>query len=194
MFTITNPQIILDFWFGTPDSPEYGKPRPEWFRKDPDFDSAIAAQFLPIYAQAAQGKLQPWQAKPHSCLALLIVLDQFPRNLFRGLPEAFATDEQACEITKNAIAQQFDQAVLPIQRWFFYLPLEHSENLANQARSLELFQSLATDPDSQSAIDYAQKHYDVIAQFGRFPHRNAILGRESTPAELAFLAQPGSTF
>lgn len=191
---MTDPQTILDFWFGTPDSLEYGKPRPEWFRKDPDFDGAIAAQFLPIYAQAAQGKLSAWQVEPHSCLALLIVLDQFPRNLFRDLPTAFATDEQACTIAKGAIAQQFDQAVLPVQRWFFYLPLEHSENLANQAQSVLLYQTLADDPDSKSAIAYAQKHYDVIAQFGRFPHRNAILGRESTPAELAFLAQPGSTF
>lgn len=143
---------------------------------------------------AARDELEEWTTQPLGCLALIILLDQFPRNMFRGTPQAFATDPLALAVAQHTIAQGWDQQMLPVQRWFIYLPFEHSEDLACQQRSLELWQQLASDSESQSAIAYAQKHYDVIQQFGRFPHRNAILGRMSTPKEEAFLQRPGSAF
>lgn len=185
---------ILSFWFGSPDDRSFGKPHKAWFTKDLEFDRSIRSQFLNDYEKAARGELNPWKEAPHSCLALILLLDQFPRNLFRGFPQAFATDAQALEIAQWAIAHQFDRVLLPVQRWFLYLPFEHCENLAEQRRSVTLFQQLQDDPDSASTIDYAIRHYQVIERFGRFPHRNAILGRESTPEEVAFLQEPGSSF
>ncbi len=187
-------QSVLDFWFREHDHPEYGKPRQEWFVKNPVFDQQVQLYLGDRHHQAKAGQLDAWQKNPFGCLALIILLDQVPRNLFRHSPQAFATDDQALNLAKAAIAQQFDQPLLPVQRWFMYLPFEHSENLEDQRQSLELFSRLKDDPDSASTIEYAQKHYDVIATFGRFPHRNKILGRASTPAEIHFLKQPGSTF
>ncbi len=185
---------ILAFWFGAPDSSTYGQERKAWFIKNPTFDQEISDRFLPTYQQAAAGALDAWQDFPLSCLALLIVLDQFPRNLFRRDPRAFATDEKAVAIAQSAISQGFDQQLLPVQRWFMYLPFEHSENLEDQNQAVALFEQLRSDPQSQSPIEYAYRHRDVIQRFGRFPHRNATLGRASTPEELEFLQQPGSTF
>ncbi|MEN9225716.1 MAG: DUF924 family protein [Thermostichus sp. HHBFW_bins_43] len=188
------PEEILRFWFGDPAEPEYGQPRPEWFKKDPAFDRRIENLFLPLYEQAAAGQLEPWQGSPSTCLALIVVLDQFPRNMFRNTPRAFATDPLALRAARQAVAQGFDRQLLPVQRWFVYLPFEHSENLADQQQSLQLFRQLESDPASHNAIDYARRHLEIIEQFGRFPHRNAILGRPSTPEELEFLQQPGSSF
>lgn len=188
------PQAVLDFWFGPPDSPEFGQQRSQWFRKAPDFDREIRDRFEPLYRRGAAGELDDWQTAPESCLALLLLLDQFPRNLYRGRPQAFATDDRARAAADRALSAGFDRRLLPVQRWFVYLPFEHSENWADQARSLELFATLKDDPASASAIDYARRHAEVIARFGRFPHRNAILGRESTPEEREFLQQPGSSF
>ncbi len=192
--TLPRAEAILDFWFGRPDDPDYGQPKKYWFIKDPAFDEAIREQFLADYQQAAEGRLNDWQAIPQTCLALLILLDQFPRNLFRGTPQMFATDAHARAVAHHAVEQGFDRLLLPVQRWFVYLPFEHSEDLADQERSIALFAQLADHPDSAMAIDYAQRHHVVIQQFGRFPHRNAILGRDSTPAETEFLQQPGSSF
>ena len=185
---------ILTFWFGEPDHPEYGKPRTVWFMKNPAFDEEIRNRFLSTYELAATNQLDFWQETPKSCLALIITLDQFPRNLFRGQPQAFATDEKALSLAKYAVEQGFDQQLLPIERGFIYLPFEHSENLADQYRCVELFQQLTDDPDLQSMIDYAFRHLAIIQRFGRFPHRNQILNRPSTPEELEFLQQPNSSF
>ncbi|MCF2972189.1 DUF924 domain-containing protein [Synechococcus sp. Nb3U1] len=190
----TTPEEILKFWFGDPTGSEYGQSRPEWFKKDPEFDRTIEEQFLPVYEQAAAGQLESWQGSPSTCLALILVLDQFPRNMFRDTPRAFATDPLALQAARQAVTQGFDRQLLPVQRWFVYLPFEHSEDLADQQRSMELFGQLQSDPASQSAIDYARRHLEIIKRFGRFPHRNTILGRPSTPAELEFLQQPGSSF
>ena len=190
-------EAVLHFWFGDPKAPkgEYGHQRRCWFQKDSDFDETIRRKFWTIFEQAAAGQLYPWQDQPRSCLALVVLLDQFPRNLFRGDPRSFATDSQALEISEHALARQYDQQVLPVERLFFYLPLEHSENLAHQHRSVALFEVLARhSPEFKSTLDYAYRHRDVIAQYDRFPHRNAILGRESTVDEAAFLKQPGSRF
>lgn len=185
---------VLQFWFGDPTDKTYGRPRTEWFQKNVDFDREIRSRFLWLHSQAMQGQLGAWLADPLSGLALVIVLDQFSRNMFRNTPQAFAADFYALAIAQTALEQGFDQALLPVQRWFYYLPFEHSEVLAHQARSLQLHEQLRDDPASQSTIDYARRHHEVIARFGRFPHRNPVLGRISTPEEEAFLQQPGSSF
>jgi uncharacterized protein (DUF924 family) len=185
---------ILDFWFGNPDEEDYGKPRKIWFIKNLEFDKEVRSRFLPIYQQAATGKLDDWKESPLGCLALIILLDQFPRNMFRGQPQAFATDSQALAYAKHAVAQGFDKELLPIQRQFIYLPFEHSENLRDQHQCIELFSTLIDYPECVSGVDYAHRHFQVIERFGRFPHRNEVLGRESTSEEVEFLKQPGSSF
>ncbi len=188
---------ILKFWFGDPAKPEdgYGQQRRSWFQKDPSFDQAIRDRFLDTYFIARQGHYDPWAETPRGALALILLLDQFPRNMFRSTPESFAGDAQALAVAQFAIAHQFDQALIPVERMFMYLPLEHSENLSHQQQCVALFEALVQDePALQSTLDYAQRHRDVIALFGRFPHRNEILGRKSTPVEIAFLQQPGSRF
>lgn len=190
-------EAVLRFWFGDPDDPgsEYGQQRRVWFKKDPAFDDTIRRQFLTDYEKASTGALATWRQEPRSCLALVILLDQFPRNLFRGEARSFASDRAARDTANYALTQGYDQQVLPVERIFFYLPLEHSENLADQERSVELVRSLhATHPGFESSLDYALRHRDVIQRFGRFPHRNEILGRETTSEEAEFLRQPGSRF
>jgi len=185
---------ILDFWFGKPDEADYGKPRKVWFTKNPEFDQEVRSRFLIDYQQAAAGHLDDWKASPLGCLALIILLDQFPRNMFRGQPQTFATDPQALAYAHHTVAQGFDKELLPIQRCFVYLPFEHSENLAHQRQAIELFSTLKDYPECASGVDYAHRHLKVIERFGRFPHRNEILGRETTPEEAEFLKQPGSSF
>ncbi|MBE0612356.1 MAG: DUF924 domain-containing protein [Burkholderiales bacterium] len=187
-------QEVLDFWFGPTGSSEYGRSREAWFKKSDAFDEEIRARFLDLHEQAAGGRIETWAAAPLSLLALIVVLDQFPRNLFRGTSRAFATDAQALAAAQSAVARGFDRELAPVQRWFVYLPFEHAEDLAMQRRCLELFEDLRSDPDSAGTIDYARRHFEIIARFGRFPHRNAILGRVSTPEEVEFLKQPGSGF
>ena len=136
-----------------------------------------------------RGGLDRWRSTPLASLALIVVLDQFPRNMFRGTARAFATDALALSAAKSALAGAFDRPLLRHERTFIYLPFEHAEDHETQRRSLALFQ--AGDPDN---MEYARRHYEIIARFGRFPHRNAVLGRESTPKEIEFLKQPGSSF
>lgn len=197
---IASARDILNFWFGEPGEPDYGKQRKAWFIKNPAFDAEIGDRFSPMVEAAAAGKLQSWKADSDSCLALLLLLDQFPRNLYRGSAQAFATDDEAVAVADHGILQGFDryrtneQARPTVQRWFFYLPFEHSEKLGDQERSVALFEQLLGDGDSKSTIDYAYRHREVIQRFGRFPHRNQALGRQNTSAEAAFLQQPGSSF
>lgn len=194
MMTSKDAIEILEFWFGHPQAADYGRFRSVWFQKDAGFDQLLRDRFFSLYEQAASGLLEPWREDAQSCLALIILLDQLPRNLFRNTPRAFATDSQALATAKYAIAQGYDQLLLPVQRWFIYLPFEHSESKEEQARSLQLWEQLRGDPESVSAIDFARRHAEVIQRFGRFPHRNQILGRSSTAKELEFLKQPGSSF
>ena len=185
---------IVEFWFGAPGSPERGVPRKAWFEKSAEFDAAIRERFAALLDAAAAGRLATWTRTPLAALALVIVLDQFPRNMFRGSPRAFATDHLALAIAGRLVDREFDAAYLVVERAFAYLPFEHAEDRAMQQRSVELFAGLPPDPVRASYQDYARRHYDIIARFGRFPHRNDILGRASTPDEVAFLAQPGSGF
>lgn len=189
------PEDVLAFWFGRPADTDYGQPRAAWFRKDPAFDAAIRGRFLPTVEAALVGGLADWATTPAGALALLLVLDQFPRNLFRGEARAFAGDPQALALATTVVDRGWDAGLLPVQRAFVYLPFEHSEVLADQDRSVALFAALAAaHPAAAGYLDYAHRHRDVIVRFGRFPHRNAALGRPSTPGETAYLALPGSGF
>ncbi len=185
---------VLDFWFGRSNSPEFGKVQNKWFEKNTDFDTEVRANFLPQYELATSGQLDSWQDSPQNCLALIILLDQFGRNMFRETAQAFATDSKALAAAQHAVNNNFDSQLLTVQKWFIYLPFEHSENLEHQQKSVELFRQLSGEPDSGSVIDFAVRHFKIIERFGRFPHRNQILGRETTPEEAEFLKQPGSGF
>lgn len=176
-------QSVLEFWFGE-------LKRADWFRKDEAIDAAIQSRFRSTYDAAAAAGVEALLATPETALAAILALDQFSRNIFRGAPRAFATDEAAREIADRAITLGFDAATAPDRRVFFYLPFEHSERLADQERAVALISALGDDEYTR----YAHAHADVIRRFGRFPHRNASLGRASTPQELAYLAEPGSGF
>jgi uncharacterized protein (DUF924 family) len=158
----------------------------KWFRKDAAFDREIAARFLLAHEAAAAGRLSAWEATPEGAFALLLLLDQFPRNMFRGSARAFASDPLARAVADRAIAQGFDAGAPRAERLFFYLPFMHSENLADQERSLALGRQ-----DDGGTEEYARIHADIIRRFGRFPHRNAVLGRATTPQEQAFLDAGG---
>jgi uncharacterized protein (DUF924 family) len=185
-------RAILDFWFGMAKG--LGTPRIEWFRKDPAFDGQIRASFGELHGQAAARALDAWRASPETMLALVILLDQFSRNLYRGDPRAFAQDEYARECASEALRRGDDLGFIPVQRQFLYLPFEHSEDLADQDRGVELMHSLEAFEETRGLTAWAEKHRDIIRRFGRFPHRNAVLGRPSTPEELEFLKHPDSGF
>jgi uncharacterized protein (DUF924 family) len=191
---MSQAETILGFWFGHPDEPDYGKQKAVWFHKKPEFDAELKHRFLEDYQKAAAGNLDDWVNAAETSLALILLLDQFPRNMFRNTPQAFATDDKALVVAKHAVAQGYDCELLPVQRWFIYLPFEHSENLADQRWCVQLFQQLKDDVNSDQAIASALRHREIIERFGRFPHRNQILGRVSTPEEEEFLEQPGSSF
>jgi long-chain acyl-CoA synthetase len=176
---IATPQGVLDFWFGV--DPE------KWYKKDDAFDAEIREQFLATYEAAAGGQLSEWGQTPESALALVIVLDQFPRNMFRSSPRAFAADSLALATAKCAVERGFDKSLEVQKRTFFYLPYEHSENLDDQERGVALNRASG---DAES-LKWAELHADIIRRFGRFPHRNAVLGRNTTAEEEAFLDAGG---
>jgi uncharacterized protein (DUF924 family) len=179
---------ILLFWFGSPEESAFGTPKLFWFSSTPQDDKLITQRFGADYEKAKTGQLDHWLKDPKGTLALVLLMDQIPRHLFRGQPRAFATDALGLAFAKIAIEKKYDKTLSPIYRRFFYMPFMHAEGLAEQAQSLRLFSQL-TDIKT---IAFAQAHYDTIARFKRFPHRNAILGRLSTPEEIAFLRQPSS--
>lgn len=184
---------ILEFWFGAAPV-VYAERRKLWFGKDAAVDAEIRRRFSGAWQRAAAGDLARWESDAGGALALTLLLDQFPRNMFRDTPEAFASDALAQGVAGRALDRGLDRLLPPVQRLFFYLPFEHSERLEDQERSVRLSSQFRGDPELHDVYEYAVKHRDVIARFGRFPHRNAILGRESTPAEAAFLREPGSRF
>ncbi|MBI1406608.1 MAG: DUF924 family protein [Caulobacter sp.] len=178
-----HPQDIIGFW--TSAGPA------KWFAKDHRFDEAIRLRFEPVHFAAARGQYDAWRETAEGSLALLLLLDQFPRNLFRDTAHAFATDSLARAITRQALARGFDQQTEPLLRRFFYLPLEHSEDLADQELCVSLCQGLMDDTGDAETLRYAVIHRDIIARFGRFPHRNAVFGREPTAEEQVFLEEGG---
>lgn len=199
----TSAEEILAFWFGEPTATATGIDAlmKRWFGSDGALDAVIRDRFAPAMAAAAESRLRDWEAWPRGRLALILLLDQFPRNAFRGTAAAFAQDSMALEQTLSGIAAAQDTELPLLERVFFYLPMQHSESIATQKRCVALFEALprsaAGDTMAEvlkNSADYARQHRDIIARFGRFPHRNAILGRTSTDAELRYLEQGGATF
>lgn len=181
---------LLEFWLGSAEPKEMASHRAQWWAKDADFDQRIQNDFKNLFNQACAGQLDHWKDSPLGCTALIILLDQFPRNLFRNDGQAFATDVQARDLTRHALEKGYDQTLPMGAKLFLYLPLEHSENLDDQNQSVALMKAMG----DEGYHDFALKHHVIIARFGRFPHRNMALGRENTPEEEAFLQQPDSAF
>ena len=179
---------VLRFWFA--DEPGSGDStlQSRWFFPTPEFDRLCTTRFLASYEGAAHERLQDWKHEPRSCLALVLLLDQFPRNMFRGTARAFATDPKARELSRHAIESGFDRELSPLMRMFLYLPLEHSENLDDQLESVRLSCVLAAENhDYPEILEHAEQHLEIIRRFGRFPGRNRALGRQSTLEEMDFL-------
>ena len=190
----SSPAEVLAFWFGGEGEPGYGEFRSQWFQKDEAFDREVTDRFAGLYDEAAAGELDGWREEAESCLALVIVLDQFPRNMFRGDARTHATDGKALDAAKYAIEQALDRDLPPFQRMFLYMPFMHAEDARDQRISVGLFEGLAGEAGGPDVVEYAGGHRDIVERFGRFPHRNALLGRETTPEEAEFLTQPGSSF
>ncbi|HEY4253364.1 MAG TPA: DUF924 family protein [Roseomonas sp.] len=188
------PSAILDFWFAGDRETQQER----WFRRDDAFDDAIRTRFGNWLAPARDGALDAWAADAPGALALVILLDQFPRNLHRGSTLAFASDAKARAVARQAVLErQFDLALMPMERCFLYLPFEHSEERADQDISVALFEGLRDVPSHRKpggTIEYAWRHRDVIARFGRFPHRNKVLKRQDSSVEARYLASPGTGF
>ncbi|MSP51427.1 MAG: DUF924 domain-containing protein [Alphaproteobacteria bacterium] len=185
---------VLDYWFGQPADADFGQRRPFWFQSTPALDTAIRERFLAIYERADGRAYDHAAQNREACFALILLFDQLPRNMFRGEPRSFATDAKARTLAEAAITAGDDQAYLPLHRTFFYTPFEHSEHSADQERAVALFEALPPYELRERSIHMARRHRDIIARFGRFPHRNAILGRTTTPEEAAFLREPDSSF
>lgn len=199
---------ILAFWFGADwesmSAPDIAQAQQAlWWSKNPDIDAECRTRFEPLLKQAAANQLADWADSPRSMLALILLLDQFPRNIYRGTPQSFDFDELARQHTHLALAMGQDQELPLIARVFIYLPLEHSEDIDDQEYSLQLFRALAKEAREAGAehkkhfdgfADFAKKHHAVVERFGRFPHRNKILDRASSAEEAEFLQQPGSSF
>ncbi len=190
-----SPESIVDFWFGTPDNAEYGHARAAWFTRDDAFDTTIRERFGGAIERALRGELEAWADTPPTALAQILLLDQFTRNAFRGSARAFAGDARALAAASRMVGRRDDEALPPFMRGFVYLPFEHAEGIAMQDDAVRLFGRLVAEaPDQSSLLDFAHRHRAVIERFGRFPHRNAILGRQSTAEEMDFLKQPRSGF
>lgn len=188
------PTAVLDFWFGALGSPDFGRSRDSWFTKSAATDEEIRCRFAATVEAALRGELSHWaNGPPRDALALILLLDQFTRNMFRDSARAFSGDALALAVATRLVADGRHRQLALLERWFAYLPFEHSEQMAEQRESLRLFGELAAEGLAEPLV-WAQKHHDVIARFGRYPHRNELLGRASTAEEVEFLRQPGSRF
>jgi uncharacterized protein (DUF924 family) len=188
-------QAVLDTWFGAPDSAEFGHARKVWFKKDVTFDDLLNERFGALLEEALEGRLTSWAATPPGTLALIVLLDQFTRNCFRGTPRAFAGDDEALKLARTLVDTR-DELTLPTihHRVFVTMPFEHDEALESQREAVRLLQALfdeTGDKDVEDFLDYALRHAEVIERFGRFPHRNVVLGRETTAEERTWLKQKG---
>lgn len=181
---------VLKFWFG--EGADYGKAHKRWFEKDRAFDAEVSRRFSHVHEELMGNR--DWLDSPRESLARIIVLDQFPRHLYRGTARAFSSDTLALEAARHLVAKGWDRDMLPVERMFAYLPFQHSESVADQEQAYGLYQGLKAFHETADTERYAVAHRDIIRRFGRFPHRNAALGRASTPEEIEFLKQPGSSF
>jgi len=180
---------VLEYWFGAPDGPDHGRRRDIWFKDGRSIDGEIRDRFGALHDEAARGRLDRWRGDNRACLALILVLDQFPRHLFRDRPEAYATDGRALATARHALDLGYDRDRPLVELNFFYLPFSHAEDISAQRRSVELRRALPEHEDKERSVGRAIDHLEVIDRFGRFPHRNEIVGRASTPEEAAFLDQ-----
>ncbi len=193
------PDEVLEFWFGPEGTAPLARAE-KWFKKDPAFDEEIRAKFEPSLLAATRGELEEWKHTARGRLAFIVLLDQFSRNLYRDSPKSFAQDRLALAVSLEGQALGMEKSLPHVQRVFFYIPMLHTEDLELQRRALAAYQDVASTAPPElekylaSSIDFARKHMAVIERFGRFPHRNRILGRHSTPEELDYLAQPGAGF
>jgi uncharacterized protein (DUF924 family) len=187
-------QALLDFWFGAPGTEGCDEMRLVWFKSTRAFDAKLGERFGALHERAAAGALDDWAATAEGALALVLLLDQVPRNLHRDNARAFACDAKARAVARLAGARGFDAALAPVRRLFLYLPFEHSEGRADQEESLRLFGALPDGPQRAVLLKSAQRHHDVVARFGRFPHRNEALGRACTPEEQEFLSGPETPY
>lgn len=199
---MTSADSILQYWFGAgaDDADIIREKSALWWKKNPQIDEEMRRRFEMTLEAESRGELQSWSNTPRGQLARILLLDQFPRNMYRGTARAFAYDERARLRAREALEQGADRMFRPVERVFLYLPFEHSENAADQQASVRLFTGLheevapALKPAFRNFLDFAIKHQEIVGRFGRFPHRNAILGRASTPEEVEFLEGPGSSF
>lgn len=189
-----NPEDVLDFWFGSAGSPEREGDRELWWSVGTAFDEEVRRRFLGLHEAAAAGGLGGWRGSPEGALALVLALDQFPRNMFRGTPRAYATDARALAAAEAALARGFDRALPFTMAKFFYLPLMHCEEVELQRRCVALFEPHRDAPAGEKSLESARRHLEIVERFGRFPHRNAVLGRSSTAEEVDFLTEPNSSF
>ena len=199
MSPLASPDDLLRTWFGEPGSPPLASSK-KWFMKDEAFDRALREQFEPTLEAAARGELASWRSTPRERVALILLFDQISRNIYRGSPRSFAQDALARALTLEMLASGEDRSLTPVERYFVLMPLMHAEDVAVQRRCVSEFEALLAGATEDvrglltSAVEYAKRHAVIVERFGRFPHRNAILGRESTPEEVEFLGQPGSSF
>lgn len=200
--TSRTPSDVLALWLGPLDADGLATPEraARWWRKDPAFDAVVRQTFEPTWERAMAGALDDWCGTPPGTLAYVIVLDQFSRNMYRGTPQAFAGDARALEAARDAIARGDDRALRGHERLFLYMPFMHAEDLAAQERCVALLAAFRDESQGKlrdelsENLRFAELHRDIVATWGRFPHRNAQLGRSSSPAELEFLKQPNSSF
>jgi uncharacterized protein (DUF924 family) len=192
---VGDAEAVLNFWFGAPGSEDYGRTRKAWFAKDEAFDQQIRDRFGAQIEQALRGEHEGWADDARAALAQIILLDQFTRNAFRGSARAFAGDARALAAASRMVGSRQDEELPPFMRSFVYMPFEHAEGLATQDESVRLFKRMvpgSDDPDK--LVDHALRHRAIVERFGRFPHRNEALGRQSTAEEIEFLKTPGSRF
>jgi len=199
MSALASPDDLLRAWFGEPGSPPLASSK-QWFTKDDAFDRALRDRFEATLEAGARGELAAWRSTPRGRLALIVLFDQLSRNIFRGSPRAFTQDALALALTLDALASEEDRALAPLERYFVLMPLMHAEDAGLQRRCVAEFERLLAEVPEDlkgflaTAVEYAKRHAAIVERFGRFPHRNAVLGRTSTPEEIEFLKQPGSSF
>lgn len=187
-------ETVLEFWFGKPGDADWASMREAWFTKSDDFDQQCRDVCLSLHERAAAGKLEDWAETSDGALALVILLDQMPRNMFRGTPRMYATDPRARALAELIDARDFKRGYTDVQSLFADLPFEHAENLEDQVRHVTFVENHYQGPNRDTCLTAAHRHHEIVERFGRFPHRNDILGRETTPEEAEFLKEPMSSF
>lgn len=185
---------VLDFWFATPADPAWGTMRSAWWEKDAAFDQSCRDAGLALHARALRGELDVWKEEPLGALAFVVLCDQLPRNMFRGTPQMYGSDPLALAGAKLIDARGWRSGYTAVQKLFSHMPYEHAENVPDQEQHVAFVRDEYHGPEKEDCLQSAERHLEIVARFGRFPHRNEILGRQTTPEEAAFLKEPNSSF